>query len=273
MEQEIEEIQTKATVQDQAETQDNADVENQAELQEIVQEDNAETQAIVEVLEQAESQAAVNLQEQPEIHEQAESKVEIETLENSEIQDKILLAALKLFAEKGFFNTSLTEIAETAEVKNTGVLYQHFKNKQAIATQLYANILDSLNISIDDIRRKNQKSSEQLRGIVDLLFKLTDDAPDVMRFLLVLKLDEFLPEEKPMLESPAFVKIQKIIQSGIKAGEIRNIDSWLAHAYFFGIINNTLRMVLTGTLDKNADAYQSQVWLAAWNVIAKKGYS
>jgi AcrR family transcriptional regulator len=270
MEQEIEEIQTKATVQDQAETQDNADVENQAELQEIVQEDNAETQAIVEVLEQAESQATVNLQEQPEIHEQAEPKVEIETLENSETQDKILLAALKLFAEKGFFNTSLTEIAEASGVKNTGVLYQHFKNKQAIATQLYANILDSLNISIDDIRRKNQKSSEQLRGIVDLLFKLTDDAPDVMRFLLMLKLDEFLPEEKPMLESPAYVKIQKIIQSGIKVGEIRNIDSWLAHAYFFGIINNTLLMVLTGTLDKNADAYQSQAWLAAWNVIAKK---
>jgi hypothetical protein len=29
-------------------------------------------------------------------------------------------------------------------------------------------------------------------------------------------------------------------------------------------------MVLTGALDKNADAYQSQVWLTAWNVIAKK---
>ena len=73
-----------------------------------------------------------------------------------------------------------------------------------------------------------------------------------------------------MLESPAFVKIQKIIQSGIKAGEIRNIDPWLAHAYFFGIINNTLRMVLAGILEKYADAYQSQVWLTAWNTIAKK---
>lgn len=270
MEQEIEEIQAKAALQDEAETQDKADVQNKAEAE--IAQDKAETQAqaIVEVLEQAESQAIVNLQEQPEIQEQADPKEQIETLENSETQDQILLAALKLFAEKGFFNTSLTEIAEAAGVKNTSAVYQHFKNKQAIAAQLYANILDSLNISIDDIRRKNQKSSEQLRGIVDLLFKLTDDAPDVMRFLLVLKLDEFLPEEKPMLESPAYVKIQKIIQSGIKAGEIRNIDSWLAHAYFFGIINNTLRMVLTGTLDKNADTYQSQAWIAAWNVIAKK---
>ncbi len=188
----------------------------------------------------------------------------------SETQDEILLAALKLFAEKGYFNTSLTDITEAAGLKNTGVLYHYFKNKQMIASKLYANISDSLNISIDDIRRRNQKSSEQLRGIVDLLFKLTDDAPDVMRFLLILKLDEFLPEEKPVLETPAFVKIIKIIQSGIKAGEIRNIDPQLVNAYFFGIINNTLRMVLTGALDKKADAYQSATWLSAWNAIAKK---
>lgn len=188
----------------------------------------------------------------------------------AEARDDILLAALKLFSEKGYFNTALTEIAEAAGLKNANALYHHFKNKQAIAKQLYDNIFDSLSVSIDDIRRRNQKSSEQLRGIVDLLFKLTDDAPDVMRFLLVLNLNEILPEEKPIYETPAFFKIQKIIQAGIKAGEIRNIDPWLVNAYFFGIINKTLSLVLSGTLTKTADFYQAQSWLAAWNSIAKK---
>lgn len=188
----------------------------------------------------------------------------------AETQDEILLAALKLFAEKGYFNTSLTDIAEAAGIKNTSAIYHYFKNKQMIAAQLYTNIFDSLNISIDDIRHRNQKSSEQLRGIVDLLFKLTDDAPDVMQFLLILKLNEFLPDEKPVLETAAFIKIIKIIQSGIKAEEIRNIDPLLVTAYFFGIINDTLRLVLSGALDKKADAYLSQTWLAAWNVIAKR---
>ncbi len=185
-------------------------------------------------------------------------------------QDEILLAALKLFATKGYFNTSLTDIAETAGIKNSSAIYHHFKNKQMIASQLYANIFDSLNVSIDDIRRRNQKSSEQLRGVVDLFFKLTDEAPDVMQFLLILKLNEFLPEEKPVLETAAFVKIIKIIQSGIKAGEIRNIDPLLIYAHFFGIINNTLRSILTGSLEKKAEAYLPQTWLAAWNVIARK---
>jgi AcrR family transcriptional regulator len=188
----------------------------------------------------------------------------------TETHDEILLAALKLFAEKGYFNTSLTDIAEAAGIKTAGAIYHHFKHKQMIATALYANILDSLNISIDEIRRKNQKPSEQLHGIVDLFFKLTDDAPEIMQFLLILKINEFLPEAKPLLETAAFIKIIKIIRNGISEGEIRNIDPLLAQAYFFGIINNTLRMILTGVLDKKAESYQSQTWLVAWNAIVKK---
>jgi AcrR family transcriptional regulator len=187
----------------------------------------------------------------------------------SETQDEILLAALKLFAEKGYFNTSLTDIKDAAGIKTTSGIYQHFKNKQTIASALYANIFDSLNISIDDIRRRNKKSSEQLREIVDLLFRLTTEAPDVMQFLLVLKIHEFLPEEKPLLETAPFSKIVKIIQAGIKAGEIRNMDPVLGYAFFFGIINQTLRLLLTGALDKKPEVYQSQAWLAAWNAIAK----
>jgi AcrR family transcriptional regulator len=196
---------------------------------------------------------------------------ETENLTHSpEPQDQLLLAALKLFADKGYFNTSLTDIVEAAGIKSTSVLHQHFKTKQMIACQLYDNILDSLNVSVDDIRRKNQKSSEQLRGIVDLLFSLTDEAPSIMKFLLLIKTDEFLPEQKPLFESPAFVKITKIIQAGIKTGEIRNIDPNLCHAYFFGIIFSTLGKVLSGALDKTADTYLPAAWLTAWSTIAKK---
>ena len=190
--------------------------------------------------------------------------------DKTETQDAILLAALTLFAEKGYFNTSLTDIAETSGIKSAGAIYHHFKHKQMIAAALYASILDSLNVSIDEIRRKTQKPSDQLHGVVDLLFKLTDEAPAVMKFLLTLKINEFLPEAKPLLETAAFIKILKIIRAGISEGEIRPIDAMLANAYFFGIIKNTLRMVLSGALDKKAEAYLSQTWLIAWNAIAKK---
>ncbi|WP_305908443.1 TetR/AcrR family transcriptional regulator [Methylomarinum sp. Ch1-1] len=185
-------------------------------------------------------------------------------------QDEVLLAALKLFAEKGYFNTSLTDIKGALDIKTTSGIYQHFKTKQAIAAALYENILDSLSISIDDIRRRNKKASEQLREIVDLLFKLTDDAPEVIQFLLLINVNEFLPDEKPLLETAPFNKIRRIFQNGIKDGEIKAIDPLMAYTYFFGIINHALQMVLIGALDKDADSYQAQVWLAAWGCVARK---
>jgi AcrR family transcriptional regulator len=185
-------------------------------------------------------------------------------------QDEILQAALKLFASQGYFNTSLTDIKNSVGIKTTAGIYQHFKSKQAIASALYGNILDSLSISIDDIRRRNRKASEQLREIVDLLFKLTEEAPEVMQFLMLIKITEFLPDEKPLLNTPPFVKIKKIFQNGIRDGEMRSIDPLLAYTYFFGVINYTIKMVLTGDLDKNADSYQALAWQAAWNTVVKK---
>lgn len=190
--------------------------------------------------------------------------------DKDELRNDILVAALKLFAEKGYFNTSLTEIAEAAGVKTSAGIYKHFKNKQEIASALYLWIIDRLSVSIDDIRRRSRKSSEQLREIVDLWFRLTDEAPEIMRFLLVLNVNEFLPNEKPLMETPPFVKILKILQNGIKANEIKAIDAQRAYCHFFGIIENTLKQVLIGTLKKKADFYEADAWLSAWMTIVKK---
>lgn len=185
-------------------------------------------------------------------------------------QDEILLVSLKLFAEKGYFNTSLTDIKNAVNIKTSNVIYQHFKNKQAIAEALYGNILDSLSISIDDIRRRNRKASEQLREFVDLLFTLADAAPEIIQFLLCVNIKEVLPGETALIETAPFNKIRRVIQNGIKDEEIRSIDPLLAYNYFFGIINHTLGLIVSGDLSKNAESYHSQAWLTAWGSIVKK---
>lgn len=196
---------------------------------------------------------------------------ELENIPNKTIsQDEVLQASLKLFAEKGYANTSLTDIKDAVGLKSNSAIYQFFKTKQAIAVALQENILDSLSISIDDIRRRNRKASEQLREIVDLLFKLTEEAPEIIVFLLFVKTSEFLPEQPALLETAPFNKIKRIIQNGIKEGEIKSIDPLLAYSYFFGIIQHTIGMILNGALPKTVDSYQTQVWLAAWGCIVKK---
>lgn len=193
----------------------------------------------------------------------------VNQIDKTEVRDEILVAALKLFAEKGYFNTSLSDIKDQIGVKSTSSISRYFKTKQAIASELYNSILDNLNISVDDIRRRNKKVADQLREIVDLMFTLTDEAPEIMRFLLVLNISEFLPEEKPIHESKPFQKIQRIIQAGIKSGEIRALEPAVIFSRFFGIIFQTLVMIITGTFKKKSDSYQTSAWLAAWNGIAK----
>lgn len=185
-------------------------------------------------------------------------------------QDEILVASLKLFSEKGYFNTSLTEIKDAVGIKTTSGIYQHFKNKQSIAETLLVSILDSLSISIDDIRRRNKKAPEQLREVVDLLFRLTDDAPEVIQFLWFVNIKEILPDGEKLLDTAPFNKIKRVIQNGIKDGDIRPIEPVLAYSYFFGVIRQTLELVLSGELEKEADSYQSQAWNVAWGGIAKK---
>ena len=185
-------------------------------------------------------------------------------------QDIILQAALKLFAERGYFNTSLSDIKEAVGLKSSSSLQQFFKTKQAIAVSLRENMLDSFSISIDDIRRRNRKPSEQLREIVDLLFRLTEEAPEIIHFMLFSNPQEMAPGQMALHEAPAFIKIKKILQIGVKEGEIRNIDTQLAYCYFFGIIQQALWMLLSKELPKTADSYQVQIWQAAWNSIAKK---
>jgi len=190
---------------------------------------------------------------------------------NPATQDEILRAALSLFVRKGYFNTSLTEIACAANLSQTQEIFLYFDSKQQLATELYNNILDTLSVSIDEIRRHNKKASEQLHSLVDLLFKLTDEASEALRFLFEINAREFLPTEaKLYLQTPAVNKMLKMIQLGINNGEIRSLAPMLIYSYFFGIINTTLQLMLNGTLDKKTESYQSQVWLVAWNAIAKK---
>lgn len=190
--------------------------------------------------------------------------------QKNDTQAEILRAALRLFVVKGYFNTSLTEIAQAAQLSQTQEIYAHFDSKQQLAATLYNNIVDSLSVSIDEIRRRNKKASEQLHSLINLLFKLTEDAPDALRFLFILNAAEFLPNEKPFLQTPAVNKMLKMIQLGINNGEIRSLAPMLIYSYFFGIINTTLELMLNGMLDKKSELYQSQAWLAAWNAIVKK---
>lgn len=187
--------------------------------------------------------------------------------EKKEPKDEILKAALKLFTKKGYFNTSISDIRQEADV-STGTIYHYFKNKESIADVLYRDIVESLNQSIDDIRKKTDNSFERLRAIVELFFTLTEEASDVMSFMVFAHHQEFLPNETPLCLSQPFKSLTGIMEEGIKSGELRRMDPLVANACFYGVLARMIQLRLEKVLDKSLDWYLLDTWTAIWRALS-----
>ena len=63
----------------------------------------------------------------------------------------ILDAALKLFAEKGYASTSISSIAETANISK-GLMYNYFKSKEELLTTIVLSFMDEIGEMLDPNR-------------------------------------------------------------------------------------------------------------------------
>ncbi len=64
-------------------------------------------------------------------------------------KDEILNAAIILFAEQGFNNTSITEVAKATKVSTANIFY-HFKNKEELFLAALENVKDEILSHFDD---------------------------------------------------------------------------------------------------------------------------
>ena len=102
------------------------------------------------------------------------------------------------------------------------------------------------------------------------MFDLTEQAPDVMRFLLLSRHQEFLFDDELQGSSPPFSKIKDILDAGIKTGEIRRVDATLIDSCFQGVLARTIELRLDGTLEKPLNRYFNDVWSMIWNAVEAK---
>ncbi len=192
--------------------------------------------------------------------------VAAETMDKQEAREEIMKAALKLFAEKGYFNTSIADIRRQADV-STGTIYHYFKNKECIAEALLQDVFQSLSDSIAEIKIKTHHTFERLQAIVELFFALAEDAPEVMRFLVSLHHHEFLLG-KPLNLSTPFQQLTQIMEEGIAAGELRRMDPIVANACFYGTVVQMVQWHLDGVLKRPLNRYLSDTWTAIWQSLS-----
>ena len=169
--------------------------------------------------------------------------------ENSRKRDAILEAALEVFAQKGFQDATISEIAKKANVAEA-TIYEYFENKETLLFSIPAKkqneALDQLGFQLAGIKGALNK----IRKLVWFYFWFfQNNRPWTSVVLLILR------QNKNFLNAPAYQLIRKwaeeilkIFQEGQEEGSIRkDVNIFVARNLLLGTIEHlTTRWILMG---------------------------
>jgi AcrR family transcriptional regulator len=104
---------------------------------------------------------------------------------DSVIADRILRAAIRLFAHKGYSGTSTREIAEAAGITKP-MLYYYFKSKEGLCQAAMDDYLVDIQRRLDPVPAMNLSPEEELVEIVWAGFEFASERPDFARLVIML---------------------------------------------------------------------------------------
>lgn len=90
--------------------------------------------------------------------------------EKEQRKQTILKTAERIFAEKGFNETPMDEIAEAAELSK-GTLYLYFKSKEELAFAIFHKNLLELKAMIQQAAQSAQKGIDKIRAILTAYYR------------------------------------------------------------------------------------------------------
>ena len=104
------------------------------------------------------------------------------TTEHSDLEQQIIKTAQQLFIEKGFVETSMSDIAATVGI-NRPTLHYYFRTKDKMFKAVFGSIVMSLMPKIQDIVKQDIPFMERLSMILDEYIELFTSNPCLPRFI------------------------------------------------------------------------------------------
>ncbi|WP_313636825.1 TetR/AcrR family transcriptional regulator [Paenibacillus sp.] len=147
----------------------------------------------------------------------------------TEKQQKIIETAIKLFAEKGFANTSTAEIAKLANVSE-GTIFKHYGTKDKLLLSIILPFVkDSLpsmaNEVFSEVLTEDTKTFEQfLRGFLKNRIEFFDRNKEIFRVFVkeIIYKDELKNEIAPHFIKNISLLITRVVEEFKQRGELKN---------------------------------------------------
>jgi len=160
----------------------------------------------------------------------------------------ILTAGTKLFAEKGFPGTSMTELAELTDIASATIFY-HFKNKEELFLAVLKNVKDEIIKSFEEYfaEKKFETGLEMVEGIVSFFIYMAGQKEEW--FLLLHRNHPYrLAEDNLTCRSHleeiynCFLDIfERAIRLGKKDSSIRDIPARKAALIILSMVDGIIR--------------------------------
>lgn len=180
-------------------------------------------------------------------------------------RQRILDAALKVFAERGFYNAKVSEVARAAGVAD-GTIYLYFENKDDLLIQLFEDRMEYIIRRLsDELERSQGTPLDRIRSLIHMHVDLATHDPDLAEFITVelRQSGKFIRE----YENPQFVEylrvLRDIIEDGQRTGYIRTgLDSRLLVRAIFGALDEVLLTLTLASRSRSVDVHLSADQLA-----------
>jgi AcrR family transcriptional regulator len=117
-------------------------------------------------------------------------------------RQQIIVAAKRVFSERGFSKTTMEDIAREAEL-SPGTLYLYFKNKDELYASLSLRILQYMNIRLEDVKKeKDSEPTQKVASIKEALFDVYQFDPMILINMFHLQSGETLKNiSSPLLDN------------------------------------------------------------------------
>jgi TetR/AcrR family fatty acid metabolism transcriptional regulator len=176
----------------------------------------------------------------------------------------IIDAAIEVFSRNGFQNSTISEIAQKANVAE-GTIYQYFKNKEdlffSIPIDKTREFYDELELHLEGINGAENK----IRKFVWYYFYHLQDNPEYARALMLeMRVNRNFAKAKAFeAYRPLTHKILEIIEEGQEEGIIRNdTNKYMIRHLILGILEHIVtRWLLKGEKGDLLDQYNEAVEL------------
>lgn len=186
---------------------------------------------------------------------------------------QILQAAERVFAQKGYQEATISDVARQAKVSEA-TIYEYFPSKEELLFSIPGETARRGKENLENILRFLRRAADKIRAVIHHYLLFYETHPDYASVAMLI-----LKQNRKFLEVEAYQDVRElsrlilnVIEEGIRSGEFKaDTNPYLVRATILGTIEHlVIRRVLLGKPEKLADFTDQLTELIMGGIMARK---